>query len=302
MKPRIRKRATPKVRADRLVRQVIDPKFEHSKLYKSAERYAEKAREGRLGRSPISRPFWFNRVEDALVRNEQRAIANFRSPEFRENLLNQPKQVMNRVISRYRKLRLVSGQLRKIARSERTQHPLTPASMNRTGFDEQVGEVLRRPNRKPLSLAVIDLDFFGSVNKVFGNAVGNRVLEVFTESFKDAVLKIGFHARTGGDEFQVLGRVSPRQMKFFLDRFREQFVHALKSPSFLREVRKLKDPKAKMSEWKPPSFTAGVAGTKSHTRKIQNARLLLRRMHAAMQLGKRQGRERTLVIATRLAA
>ena len=139
--------------------------------------------------------------------------------------------------------------------------------MNRTGLMSK-WEVTP-PNRKPLFFAVIDLDFFGSVNKVFGKRCRKPCPRSFYRIVQRCRAEDWFSRAHRRRRVSSLGSCFSAPDEIFLDRFREQFVHALKSPSFLREVRKLKDPKAKMSEWKPPSFTAGVAGTKSHTRKFR---------------------------------
>jgi len=71
-------------------------------------------------------------------------------------------------------------------------------------------EVLKRETARadrygtPLSLLMIDIDSFKSVNDTFGHLVGNAVLTRIATIFKDAVRTTDFVCRCGGDEFGVV--------------------------------------------------------------------------------------------------
>ena len=57
---------------------------------------------------------------------------------------------------------------------------------------------------RPLSVAMIDLDFFKKVNDTHGHAVGDEVLKCAAQLFRDSVRSTDLVARYGGEEFAVL--------------------------------------------------------------------------------------------------
>jgi diguanylate cyclase (GGDEF)-like protein/PAS domain S-box-containing protein len=59
-------------------------------------------------------------------------------------------------------------------------------------------------HNRPLSMALIDIDYFKSINDNYGHAVGDRVLQIFSEICRTKIRSIDIFARLGGDEFAVL--------------------------------------------------------------------------------------------------
>ena len=57
---------------------------------------------------------------------------------------------------------------------------------------------------RPLSLAMIDLDFFKKVNDTYGHAVGDEVLKRAAALFHDSARSTDLVARYGGEEFAVM--------------------------------------------------------------------------------------------------
>jgi len=57
---------------------------------------------------------------------------------------------------------------------------------------------------RPLSLAMIDLDFFKKVNDTYGHAVGDEVLKCAAKLFKQSARSTDLVARYGGEEFAVM--------------------------------------------------------------------------------------------------
>ncbi len=70
----------------------------------------------------------------------------------------------------------------------------------------QGGEVFARALRmgKPLTMMVLDIDFFKDVNDTWGRQVGNTVLRGLGEMFEQKVRKRDVIGRLGGDEFGFL--------------------------------------------------------------------------------------------------
>jgi len=69
---------------------------------------------------------------------------------------------------------------------------------------------------QPVSLLMLDLDFFKRVNDTFGHAAGDAVLAGFSSLLRNAIRKSDLFARYGGEEFAVLapnaGAVSAREL------------------------------------------------------------------------------------------
>ena len=57
---------------------------------------------------------------------------------------------------------------------------------------------------RPLSLALIDLDFFKKVNDTYGHAVGDQVLKTVARIFSESIRSTDLAARYGGEEFAVI--------------------------------------------------------------------------------------------------
>jgi diguanylate cyclase (GGDEF)-like protein len=58
--------------------------------------------------------------------------------------------------------------------------------------------------QRPLSLAMIDIDFFKKINDTHGHAVGDDVLKGVAKLFRDSVRSTDLVARYGGEEFAVM--------------------------------------------------------------------------------------------------
>jgi len=62
---------------------------------------------------------------------------------------------------------------------------------------------------RPLSLAMIDIDFFKKVNDTYGHAVGDDVLKGVAKLFRNSVRSTDLVARYGGEEFAVMMPETP---------------------------------------------------------------------------------------------
>jgi diguanylate cyclase (GGDEF)-like protein len=74
---------------------------------------------------------------------------------------------------------------------------------------------------------LVDLDHFKSINDRFGHALGDRVLEIFTESAQKSVRATDLVGRLGGEEFAaILVDTSKEKALAVAERIRENFAKA----------------------------------------------------------------------------
>jgi diguanylate cyclase (GGDEF)-like protein len=86
-----------------------------------------------------------------------------------------------------------------------TTDPLTGASNRRT-FLEIAERELSRARRvgSPLSIIMLDLDFFKQINDAYGHLTGDEVLKIFAANVRAQLRKEDALVRYGGEEFCVL--------------------------------------------------------------------------------------------------
>ncbi len=95
-------------------------------------------------------------------------------------------------------------ELRRVRRlsmtDELTGLPNRRAFMDR--IEKEIGRVKR--HHEPLSLILLDLDYFKNVNDTYGHAVGDRVLQTYSNEVFSLFRQYDMVARYGGEEFAVL--------------------------------------------------------------------------------------------------
>jgi diguanylate cyclase (GGDEF)-like protein len=77
---------------------------------------------------------------------------------------------------------------------------------NRRTFDERLAEETERANRhtRALSVMLVDVDHFKTINDRFGHATGDRVLVNLAESLRSVMRSGDLLARIGGDEMAMI--------------------------------------------------------------------------------------------------
>jgi diguanylate cyclase (GGDEF)-like protein len=104
--------------------------------------------------------------------------------------------------------------------------PLTGIA-NRRAFLHDAGLLAKRhaSNPRPTAVLLIDLDHFKSINDRFGHALGDRVLEIFSDSARKSVRAADLIGRLGGEEFAaVLYDTSRDKVVAVAERMRETFA------------------------------------------------------------------------------
>ena len=83
--------------------------------------------------------------------------------------------------------------------------PLTKA-YNRLYFSSRLKEEIERAKRynHPLSLILLDIDFFKKINDTYGHDVGDLVLKTISQIILENIRKSDLFARIGGEEFAIL--------------------------------------------------------------------------------------------------
>ncbi len=104
--------------------------------------------------------------------------------------------------------------------------PLTGIA-NRRAFLHEAGVMAKRhsANPRPTAVLLIDLDHFKSINDRFGHALGDRVLEIFTDAAQQSIRATDLIGRLGGEEFAaILYDTSREKAVVASERMRETFA------------------------------------------------------------------------------
>src|SRR5947199_2898344 len=74
---------------------------------------------------------------------------------------------------------------------------------NHRHFQDELARAFEESQRyqRPLSLAIVDLDFFKKINDTHGHAVGDEVLKAVSRIFQESIRSTDLAARYGGEEF-----------------------------------------------------------------------------------------------------
>ncbi len=105
------------------------------------------------------------------------------------------------------------------------KHDALTGVYNRYGFNEQLNEAYAKKDRE-LTLIIIDLDDFKSINDTYGHDVGDVVLRYTADTLRRLVGEASPVCRWGGEEFTVmlLDASSPEKMA---ERIRKEMEDAI---------------------------------------------------------------------------
>ncbi len=121
------------------------------------------------------------------------------------------RQLLANAAQRHTILRLMDGERQ--AREASRRDPLTGLG-NRTAMHEQLEALLVGTDRRPVALALLDLDDFKDINDTQGHDTGDEVLREVARRLLRAAPEGAVVGRLGGDEFAVCVRTSasPQQL------------------------------------------------------------------------------------------
>jgi diguanylate cyclase len=152
---------------------------------------------------------------------------------------------------------------------------------NRRGFMARVESALARPETRPLTLALCDIDDFKTINDRHGHHTGDRVLRFVAQQLQAALGRHVVVGRHGGEEFVCLFETSTvEEAAELLDGCRQR----------LRD-RALRDQTSGLSIGRI-SFSAGVAAITS------DAAPALRLADELLYAAKHAGKDRVVTVST----
>lgn len=157
-----------------------------------------------------------------------------------------------------------------------TLDPLTGIGNRRVFYTRAESEIARQRRKgTPLSILMIDLDRFKSINDTHGHAAGDKILRRFTSLTRPQLREYDFFARLGGEEFAVLLPDTPEAVALAIaERLRVQAASALLPDS---------------EDGKPATVSIGVAQLDTEDTNIDQ---LIQRADLALYAAKRGGRNR----------
>lgn len=166
---------------------------------------------------------------------------------------------------------------------ETVTDPLT-GLFNRRYLDRRLEEEVARASRyeTPLSVLVLDLDYFKDINDRFGHQGGDIVLRMFAEVVEGALRETDFVARYGGEEFVV---VAPHTELADAESLAERLRKRIETePLVLPPEHNLR---------KPIALTASI-GVASRSTQLSEAKAIVQAADRCLYRAKRLGRNRVV--------
>ena len=73
-------------------------------------------------------------------------------------------------------------------------------------FQERLEDSIKRAlrNNRPLSLMLMDIDYFKKFNDSYGHSTGDAVLKAVSQVIREHIREVDFPARYGGEEFVLI--------------------------------------------------------------------------------------------------
>ncbi len=155
--------------------------------------------------------------------------------------------------------------------------------LNRRAFMDALQREFRRSNRHkiPLSMMLIDIDYFKKVNDIYGHLIGDKVLQEVVLILKKGIREIDVLARYGGEEFAI---ILPE-------------THLDQALSAARRILKMVED-ADFNAGEPIHLTVSIGVSSCPAAGIQTQDQFFDRVDKALYMAKQKGRNRIETPAT----
>ena len=167
-----------------------------------------------------------------------------------------------------------------LAANERASRDALTGVYHQSHLIEALEREIARAERigKPLSIARVDLDWLGDLNKAHGDIAGDIALKKFTAAALDALRDVDVFGRYGGKEFlAIMPDTALKGAVIAAERLR---------------VRVGREPVPEVQGRRHLSCTLGIA----EHRKGENTRLLIGRAEAGLNYAKAAGRDQAVAL------
>ncbi|MBS1130493.1 MAG: hypothetical protein H6R16_1495 [Proteobacteria bacterium] len=137
-------------------------------------------------------------------------------------------QAVEEAIREHHDLLIQNEQARQVLEKLANKDGLT-GLMNRRFFMQSAEAELQRAQRyrRPVTVAMADLDFFKKLNDTYGHAAGDAVLCAFADLVRDSSRQSDLVCRYGGEEFAFLfPEISPTEAEVLAERLRASCANA----------------------------------------------------------------------------
>ncbi|MDD3627198.1 MAG: sensor domain-containing diguanylate cyclase [bacterium] len=144
-------------------------------------------------------------------------------------------------------------------------------------FQERLEEGIKRAlrNNKPLSLMLMDIDFFKKFNDNYGHSTGDAVLRAVSQVIREDIREVDFPARYGGEEFVIILEETNKKKAFDVG---ERIRHHIEKSDFFLNNQHLKI-----------TISAGIAEFPTDT---ADKKELIELADSALYKAKKNGRNR----------
>ena len=185
-------------------------------------------------------------------------------------------QTLQALEEKHAELQVATEELRQASITD----PLTGA-FNRRFFLDTAAKMVSAANRhrQPLSVIMIDVDYFKRINDEYGHPAGDKVLQTLADICRKALREEDIFARFGGEEFaMLLPNTDEGTAQCVAERLREKLMrHAVEAEGNLIRI----------------TISSGVSRHRPEEKSIEAA---LRRADDALYEAKEGGRNRVAVL------